>query len=183
MSVLSALLPTFFAPHFAAAGGIASLGVNLKDLILQIITFVLIFVLLKKFAFGKIVATLEQRRKTIDQGVSLGLELAEQKEQLKAEVAKVMQAARIEADKIMAAGHSEAAGIVKKAEEDAMRKVEAMLDEARDRIGDETAAARKGLEKQLLGFVGEATEIIIGEKLDERKDGKLIERVLQESTK
>lgn len=183
MSIFTALPSTLPASHFAAAGGIATLGVDAKALVLQIITFVIVFLLLKKFAFSKIVATLDQRRKTIDDSVRLGLELAEKKAQLEAEVAKILQNARAEADKIVATGHGEATSIIKQAEEAAMAKVEAMLVEARSRIADETIHARKVLEKQLIGFVGEATEIIIGEKLDERKDAKLIERALQETAK
>jgi len=183
LSISTVLPVTLLAPHFAAAGGIATLGVDVKALVLQIITFVIVFLLLKKFAFSKIVATLETRRKTIDDSVRLGEELARQKTQIEAEIAKIMQTARLEADKIMTASHNEATDIIKKAEEDAAHKIETMLAEARNRIADETAGARKALEKQLLGFVGEATEIIIGEKLDERKDAKLIERALQETTR
>ena len=64
------------------SGGIAALGVDLKSLILQIITFVLVFWLLKKFAFEKIVKTLDERRQTIDQGVELGQKMAEEKQRL-----------------------------------------------------------------------------------------------------
>lgn len=165
---------------FAASGGISSLGVDVKALILQIVTFVIVFLLLKKFAFKKIVATLEERRKTIDAGVHLGQELTAEKAKLEDEINKIMQDARAQADKIIGAGHSEASQIVKDAEDQAIKRVEAMIAEAHGRIDDDLARARAGLKKEMLELISEATEVIIDEKLDDKKDAKLIERALKQ---
>lgn len=110
---------------FAAesASGIAALGVDVKALVLQIMTFVLVFLLLKKFALSKIVSALEERRNTINQGVKLGQELAAEKEKLSQEVEKVLRGARLEADKIMAAGREEANLLMKEAEAAAAKKL------------------------------------------------------------
>jgi F-type H+-transporting ATPase subunit b len=165
---------------FAASGGIASLGIDVKALILQILTFVIVFLLLKKFAFGKIVDTLETRRKTIDDGVHLGQELASEKAKLQDEIAKIIADARKEADNIITAGHSEASQVIKDAEDQATARIEAMLAEARGRIDDDLNRARAGLKKEMLELISEATEVIIDEKLDPAKDAKLISRALKE---
>lgn len=169
---------------FAAesSSGVASLGVDGKALILQIVTFVIVFLLLKRFAFGKIVATLEQRRKTIDDGVRLGQEMAEAKAKLGQQTADIVAAARVEADKIITAGHNEATQLIKEAEQQAARRVEAMVAEAQGRMQEDLAHARKALERDMLNLVSEATEIVIGEKLDAKKDATLIERALKEQT-
>ena len=161
------------------SGGIAVLGVDLKSLMLQIVSFVLLFWLLKKFAFGKIVNALDERRKTIDQGVELGLKLAEEKERLDAEIEKHLHKARLEADKIIAAGRQEVSAMLKEAETTAAKKADTMLADARNRIEDDLVQARKKLEQEMLALVAEATEVIIGEKLDAKKDSTLIERALQ----
>lgn len=167
--------------HTFAEGssGIAALGVDVKALVLQIVTFVIVFLLLKKFAFSKIVATLEERRRTIDDGVKLGREMADEKAKLESQIADIMRKAREQADGIITAGHQEASELIKKAEDDAMRRVDTMLAEGQAKITDELARARKGLEKEMLALISEATEAIIGEKLDAKKDAKLIERTLQ----
>jgi F-type H+-transporting ATPase subunit b len=177
-------LPAGLIKVFAAeesAGGLASLGVDFKALILQILTFVLVFVLLKKFAFDKIVKMLDERRETIDQGVELGQQMAEEKARLDEQVDIVLQKARSEADKIITAGHQDAADLLKEAEERAAKKADSLLTDARMRIDEDIKAARKSLEKETALLVAQATEAVIGERLDQSKDSKLIERALKEA--
>jgi len=170
------LLIQFFGAE--SGGGIAALGVDVKALILQIATFVIVFLLLKKFALTKIVETLEKRRETIDDGVKLGLEMQKAKAELETSVAQVMKQARQQADKIIAAGHQDANELIKAAETAAARKTDALLVDANAKIEEDMARARKKLERDMLELVSEATEAVIGEKLDERKDSAIIERAL-----
>lgn len=171
------LLPSRFAAE--TESGIAALGVDLKALLLQILTFVIVFLLLKRFALDKIVAALDQRRTTIDQGVELGQEMSRQKQALDQDVQKILQHARLEADKIIASSHNEAAALIKAAEATASHKVEVMLADAHSRIDEDIQHARRGLEKDIIGLVAEATEVLIEEKLDSQKDVSLVQKVLQ----
>lgn len=166
---------------FAAegGGGIAVLGVDLKSLILQIVSFVLLYWLLKKFAFAKIISALDERRRTIDQGVELGLKLAEEKDRLDTQVEKLLNKARLEADNIIVAGRQDVSAMLKEAETAASKKTDAMLADAQARIEDDILRARRKLEQETLALVAEATEVIIGEKLDAQKDSALIERALK----
>jgi len=170
----------FAAEDSGSSGGISALGVDLKSLILQIGTFVLVFWLLKKFALGKIVQTLDERRETIDQGVELGRKMAVEKARLDEEVEKVLHKARAEADKIIAAGHQEAGALLKGAEAVAARKTDALLVDAHARIEDDIAKARKSLEKDVLALIAEATEVVLGEKIDAERDRSLIRKALNE---
>jgi len=170
----------FAAENGGSSGGIGALGVDLKALVLQALTFLLVFWLLKRFALGKIVQTLEERRKTIDQGVELGRRMAEEKARLDEEVEKVLHKARMEADKIITAGHLEAGVFLKEAADAAARKTDAMLADAHDRIEDDIARARTRLEQEVLHWVAEATEVVLHEKVDTDKDQELIKRALSE---
>lgn len=161
-----------------SSGGIAALGIDVKALVLQILTFLLFFWLLKRFAFGKIVAVLEKRQKTINDGIKLGLEMQKAKEELDAKGQEVLRKARQEADKIIAAGHTEAGAVIKAAEDAAARKTDAMLADAHAKIEDDIQRARRQLERDMLQLVAEATEVIAGEKLDAKKDSQLIAKAL-----
>lgn len=173
-------LVTLTGSRFAAEGGIATLGVDWKALILQILTFVIVFVLLKKFALDKIVKTLDERRETIDKGVTLGREMEAERAKLDEKVKDKLREARKEADQILANAHQEAGEMLKEAEATASRKAEQIVNEAHARIDDEVKKARKGLEQDMLELVAEATEVIIDEKLDPKKDQSLIDKALSE---
>ena len=171
-------LLVFFASEAAEKEGIAVLGIDPKSVLLQAGTFLLLFFILEKFALRGIVDSLEKRRKTIDKGVSLGLEMQNVKEGFDKELKDMQHTARNEADKILALAHQEAGEIIKGAEAAASEKADGVMRDASARIEREMQSARKELRSEMLTLVSEATEVIIGEKLDAKKDASLIERAL-----
>lgn len=158
--------------------GFALLGIDPKAIILQAGTFLILFLLIKKFALKGIVETLEQRRKTIDKGVELGVAMEKKKGQFDEELKQLHHEAREQADLIIAGANKEASDIIKAGEASATKKVDQMLKDAQARIDREMNKARQDLRKEMLGLVAEATEVIIDEKLDAKKDASLIERAL-----
>ncbi|MBI3624428.1 F0F1 ATP synthase subunit B [Candidatus Saccharibacteria bacterium] len=162
---------------------LAALGVSFKTFIIQLITFVLVFLLLKRFAFGPISRMLAERRRLIDEGVKAGQLLAKEREQFEQEKAAATRQARTEADKIIASAHKEARDVIHEAEKTAARKAEAMLSDAEARIAEQTEHSRRKLEKDLVNLISDATEAIVGEKLDAKKDAALVDHVMKGLTK
>ncbi len=155
------------------------LGLSLQAFLIQLVTFVFVFLLLKKFAFVPITRMLEARRKTIDDGVRLGRKLEKEQAKLDQEVSRITREARHEADRIIAAGHKDARAAVREAEKSAQVKAERILKDAEERIHEETEHARRKLEKDLVGLVSEATEAVVGEKVDANKDAELVKKALK----
>ncbi|MGH9857094.1 MAG: hypothetical protein ACRD4B_04530, partial [Acidobacteriota bacterium] len=83
----------------------------------------------------------------------------------------------------IANAHKEAREIVRESEKSAQRKVDTMVSDAEVRIKEETERARRGLEKDIVGLVSEATEAIVEEKVDPKKDAELIEKAIKGRTK
>lgn len=173
------MIPILFASTEESASGIGALGVSPQAFIVQLITFTLVFLLLKKFAFAPIVRLLEERRKVIDNGVKMGQKLEKERAKLDAEVVKAMRDARTEADKIISNGQKEAREIIRDAEKAGARKVETMLSDAEARINEEKEQSKRKLEKEIVGMVSDATEAIVEEKVDAKKDAKLIDKALK----
>jgi F-type H+-transporting ATPase subunit b len=167
-----------FAAEAAEKEGIAVLGIDPKAIVLQAGTFVLLFLILKKFALRGIVDTLEKRRTTIDKGVALGIEMQSAKEKFDEELKGMQHKAKAQADEILAQAQKDATQIIKEGEESAAKKVDGMLKDATARIEREMQTARKELRGEMLALVSEATEVIIDEKVDAKKDASLIERAL-----
>jgi F-type H+-transporting ATPase subunit b len=164
----------------ASSSGIGALGIDSKALIIQLITFLLAFWVLKRYAFGPIIKIMNQRRQTIEQGVKLGEQMAREKAELEAKVEQQLHEARQQADGIIAAAQDTSRQIVQESEQKARDKAAAIIKEAEARINQDTSRARQALEKELVGLVSETTEAIIEEKLDAKKDVELIERTLRE---
>ena len=158
--------------------GIAVLGIDPKAIVLQAGTFLLLFLLVKKFALRGIVDTLEKRRQTIDKGVRLGAEMQAAKEKFDEELKGMQHQARAQADQILAGARAGAGQIFKNGGGSASKKNEQMLKDAEARIVREMQTARNQLRGEMLSLVSEATEVIISEKVDAKKDASLIERAL-----
>ncbi len=171
------MLPIYFAATESAESGI--LGFSLQSLIIQIVTFILVFVLLKKFAFDKIVALLDQRHKVIDEGVRHGQQMQHEREKFEKETSKVAREARHQADGIISDAQKEARDIIREAEKAAHKKSEIMLRDAEERINEEAEQAKRKLERDVAELVSEATEAVVEEKVDAKKDADLIDKAIK----
>lgn len=169
---------SLFANTGGESSGIAALGIDPLAILAQAATFLVLFLIIKKFALDKIFQTLEQRREKINDGVELGLEMELEKQKLEEDIKAQLHKTRQEADKIVAAAHAESGVIIKEAEAKAAEKVDAMLRDAHNRIDEDIKRARQDLEKDVLALVADATEVIIEEKLDAKRDASLIGRAL-----
>jgi F-type H+-transporting ATPase subunit b len=172
---------TQFGAEQAEQSGLGALGVDGKAFVIQLITFVLAYLVLRRYAFGPILRILQERRDTIEQGVTLGEQMQKDKAALEATVADELHKARQEADKIIAQAHTTGRQAIQEAEDAARKKADSLIAQADDRIKQDTALARKRLEKDVAGLVSEATEAIIQEKVDVRKDAALIDKALKEA--
>jgi F-type H+-transporting ATPase subunit b len=161
-----------------SSSGLGALGINFSSFIIQLITFVIVFWVLKRYAFKPIAKILAERRKLIDEGVSLGEQMKKKQAELEEEITRELHKARLDADKVISTSQDEARQIIQKAEDDARAKAELISQEAKERIEQDIALARKKLERELAGLVADATEAIIDEKIDPKKDAKLIEKAL-----
>lgn len=168
-----------FASEEAEPEGFAALGFDPKAFLIQLITFLIVFYILKRYVFGRIVDMLEKRRKTIEEGVKLSAEAKAQAEELQREIAQEHKKARVEADKLLASTRDQADNIIKSAEQTASEKADRILVDAKKKISEETERARRALERETVELVIQATEAVSKEKLNASKDAALIKEALR----
>jgi F-type H+-transporting ATPase subunit b len=162
------------------SSGIGALGVDGKAFVIQLITVLLAFWVLKRYAFTPIIRLMDERHKTIDEGVRLGEKMKQDEAALQSKISDQLAQARKEADGIIATANETARDKIRDAEGKAQDKAAGILRDAEERIATDTARARKKLEGELVGLISDATEAIIGEKVDAKKDAQLIDKALQE---
>lgn len=163
-----------------SSSGIGALGLNVQSFVIQLLTFIVAFLVLRRWAFKPILKMLNERRETIEKGVSLGEQMQKDKAELEQKVAEALRGARSEADAIVATAGDRGRQIVAEAEEQARQKAEGIVAAAEARIKQDTAQARRKLEAELVSLVAEATEVIIDEKVDAKKDASLIDEALKQ---
>ena len=164
----------------APASGPAALGISGQAFIIQLLTFLIVFLILKKFAFGPIIKLLRERRDLIESGVSLGEKMRAEEAAAEAKAAATLKAARQKADGIVADAETEARGRVQAAEDQARARADGIIKEAESQIKQAASRERKRLEKEIVGMVSEVSEAVIREKVSPEKDAKLIDEALKE---
>lgn len=151
-----------------------ALGINLGYLLMQILLFFILLLVMKHYAYGPIINTLEERKARIAKGLEDARRNAILRDEADAEAKKILDAARTEAAKIRSdaavAAEETAKGIEAKANEDAKAIVVAAqqdAEEERNRILSE-------LRGQVASISIAAANKLVGEALDEKRQRSLI---------
>lgn len=161
-------------------GGLGALGLDWQAFLFQLIAFVIVFLLLRQFVFKKLVAVLEDRRKTVEQSIEHAAATEKKLKNAEADISKMLKDARKQADEIISTTQKESAQLVTAAEVKAAKRSEDIVAQAKKQMDNEVAKARQDLKAETAKLVATATAKIIGEKLDNQKDSSLIERALSE---
>jgi len=158
---------------------IKNFGIQPILLVAQIVNFLIIFYLLKRFAWKPILKTLADRKKTIAEGLK-NAELAD-KRLLEAEEKEkeVLKKAQIEAQALLVDAKKEAQEIHIQAEDRAKLSVEKIVADGQKKIEEQTREA----EKQLGKHVTEIAVDILEKSLTGIFAAKEQKEVLKKATK
>lgn len=178
MSVLQQLAAA--AAQEPAPSGIAALGLNVQSFVFQLLSFGLLLLLLRKFVYQKLVDTLESRRQAVIDSLDDAKKAAEELEKSNQRNTEIMKQAQKEAAEMIALAKTEAAAIASDAEAKARKRADHLVEQAENRIQQDMSQAREALRKEMVQLVADATEKVLGEKVDSASDKKLIAKALKE---
>lgn len=158
---------------------LSNLGINWKLLLAQIINFLILLFVLHRFAYKPILKMLNDRTNKIEKG----LKDAEESRKKLAEIAEKEK-------EIIAKARKDAREILKKVEDTAKKNKEEIAIEAKNQaekiiinakasIESEKAKMFREVKAEVTELVVMATEKIIGEKVDAKKDKELIEQAIK----
>lgn len=171
------------SPQFAqeaSSGGISSLGINLKGFIFQLITFVIVLLILRRYVFPKLVATLEARRKTLEESLVQAKRTQEALDKAEESAVHILHQARQQADEALSEAKNQAKELVAKSEGTARDQAERIIKETQEQIVQEHNKLRQELKGELAGLVAEASEKVLRSKLSSKEDERLINRSIKE---
>lgn len=172
------LVPLSILANTEEAGGIAALGLDWKAVVIQGVTFLIFILIIKKFALGKIVNVLEERRKTIEGSLDKAEALTKQNEEAENRVNELLQQARKDSEIVIAKGQEEAGSIIKEAQDTASKKAEKIIADGLAQIDQQVVKAQEQLKKDTLELVAHATTALLGETVDVKKHESLITKAL-----
>ena len=151
-----------------------------KLILTQIVGFLILYWILKKYAWKPLLGMLEERRQKISDEFqkieNTQADLAKLKDDFESQIKKIEQIARDKETAAIAEGQRIAQEIQTNAREEAKQ----IIEKAKQNIDLEIAKAKVELRNQIVGLTIQATEKIIREQLDEEKHREKINSFIDE---
>jgi F-type H+-transporting ATPase subunit b len=160
-------------------GLISTFHIQWQLLAAQMVNFAIVVFVLWRFAYKPILKTLNERTSKIEKGVKDAEEAKKKLEEVSLEEKEILKKAKIEAQEILKKAEDSAKKEAENISVEAKKQTEKMIADAQKSIEQEKGKMIAEVKSEIAGLVVAATEKIIGEKMDEKKDKELIEEIIK----
>lgn len=164
----------------SSGSGLGAFQISWKGLIFQLITFLLVLLVFKRWILPPINKTLEERRRVVEKSLSDAKASEEALRTAEEKVDAILKKARTQADGALADAQTRAEEVIAKAETAAAERAERIIKETEGNLQQERQKLRDELRKELGELIVVTTEKVLRQKINERQDRELIERSLKE---
>ena len=166
--------------HATADPSIAGMfGLSWKLFIAQLINFGIVVFVLWKWVFTPVTNALQKRTEKIEKSLQDATNIDNEKQKLEESKKEIMAEARKEAAGIVTLAKDEAEKVKAGILQDAKGEQVKIIEQTKKHLEQETAKAIQSVKQEVAGLVVTATEKILKEKLDDKKDKELIEESLK----
>lgn len=159
---------------------ISQLGIDWRLLLAQVVNFLILLYVLKRFAFEPLKKFLHERQKTIEKGLEDASKAAQEREKLRVLHAELRVRAQKEAEVLLGEARTKGAEEYEEYVKKAKERAGEIVALAKQEIVNEKQKALTQARGELGSMVMMATERVLGEKMDEKKDKEIVERALKE---
>lgn len=156
------------------------MDIKFGSMLFQLLAFIVLFILLKKYAFGPLLGVMEKRQKQIDDQIKSAETNRQEAERLLKEQNETMQKSRIEAHQIIenakASSEKQALAILDNAKVEAER----IKNQALQEINLEKEKAVAELREQVGALSVLIAAKMIEKEIDEKTQSKLIDDIMKQ---
>jgi F-type H+-transporting ATPase subunit b len=159
-----------------AAGSITDINPGLT--LWTAITFLLLLVVLGRFAWGPIVRMLAERERNIREAIEAAKKERGEAERLLAEQREALSRAQREAAELAKRNQQEVEALRQELTTRARKEADDLVASARHQIAEETAKARSELRREVADLAVEAAGRLVRANLDDKAQRQLVEEYL-----
>jgi F-type H+-transporting ATPase subunit b len=140
-------------------------GLEWPKFLAQLILFIIVYFVLKKFAFGPIIAMLEERRKKIEEGQLNAQKIKQQLAEAEKRYAEILAKANMEAQKLIDQARESASHVADRKTQEAVAAAEQIIAKAQEAAALEHERSMAQLKRELGHLVVETTAKVTGKVL------------------
>ncbi|OGH64202.1 MAG: ATP synthase F0 subunit B [Candidatus Magasanikbacteria bacterium RIFCSPHIGHO2_01_FULL_41_23] len=158
---------------------LASLGINSQLFVWQLINFALVAFVVWYKILKPLTKKLDERKTIIDESLDRAKEIETSYAKSKAEYDAALKQAKQEANGIVSEAKRVADELSNAMKAKTKEDIDGLVKQAKVKIDEERDAVMEGVKLEIANLVVTATEKILREKLDDKKDQKLISDTLK----
>ncbi|MCS1409652.1 MAG: ATP synthase subunit b [Verrucomicrobia subdivision 3 bacterium] len=155
-------------------------GVTLPLFISQLIAFVVVAILLKRFAYQPILMMLEKRRQRIAESMTNAYKIKQELASTEAARKEVLEKANVQANKLIEQARAAAAQVQERESRKAIAQAEQIIRQAREAAAADHAKMLVDLKQEIGGLVVKTTTQVIGKALTPEDQKRLVEEANRE---
>jgi len=156
-------------------------GLNVWAFLSQVVTFLILLWILRRWAFPALLKTLDARERTIREGVENAEAARRQLADAEKRVQDLLDQARRDAQDTLAKAQQAADHIRQEIESDAHRRAGEIIEQAEKRIDQQVAQARAQLRQEVADLAIQAAEHVVGGTLDPAASRRLVSEFVAQS--
>ncbi len=157
---------------------LGNLGINGKLLVAQVLNFLLVFWLLQRFVFKRLLDFIENRKREIAKGLELKATAERAVERTKVLREDVLHKANIEAQQVMREAQARSEALEQQHVKLAKGRAEGIVKSAKEQALREQEAALKELQGQVRGMAFAAAERVLSRQINKKDHEKLAKELL-----
>lgn len=142
------------------------------------VTFLIVFFIMKKFAWGPILKMIQEREESIEGALAAAEKAKEEMEKLQSNNEKLLAEARMEKDKMLKEAREIREKMISDAKDAAQKESQRILTEARNSIQNEKVAAINELKNQVALMSIEIAEKVVKKELSSNESQKVLVNTL-----
>ncbi len=147
-----------------------------------LVSFIILYLILRKFAWGPILAAVKEREESIKAALDAADNAKKEMENLKADNEKILNEAKTERETMLKEAREMKSKLISDAEDEAKIKAKKMVEAAKTAIQNEKNSAMNELKNTVVDLsIGIAEKLISEELADKDKQLKMIEEILDGS--
>jgi len=157
------------------------LGINLWFLGSQIVSFLILYYILRRWVFPAIMSTLDKRALVIKEGVENAAKARQELSDAESRVAAMLEEARKESARTLAQATQAAEHVRDEIEQQAHKRANEIVQQAETRIQQEVSQARAELRKQVADLAILAAGQVIHASLDDAAHRRLVDEFVAQT--
>jgi len=162
-----------------STGGIATLGINFPIFIAQLVNFLVVLLVLWKFAYKPLVKILDDRSEKIEESLKHSDAIELRVKQLEVEQKQIIATAKGEAMQILEIAKQDAEARKQELLASAKKEVERVVTQGKEQLQAEKAQMLHEAKAELINLAVAATKKILESEVDEKASQKIASDVIQ----